>query len=65
MIIFILFFSPTVGFLLCYSQLNAHGASDIWKLALQDGYTLTLFRDESIPIHAVYEKILGDSKTKE
>ncbi len=55
----------TVGFLLCYSQLNAPGASDIWKLALQDGYALTLFRDESIPIHSVYEKILGESKAKE
>lgn len=55
----------TVGFLLCYSQLNAPGASDIWKLALQDGYALTLYRDETLPIHSVYEKILSDSKTKE
>ena len=55
----------TVGFLLCHSQLSAPGASDIWKLALQDGYALTLFRDESIPIHSVYEKILGESKAKE
>lgn len=55
----------TVGFLLCYSQLSAPGASDIWKLALQDGYALTLYRDEILPIHSVFEKILGDSKNKE
>lgn len=56
---------PTVSFLLCYNQLSAPGASDIWKLALQDGYALSLFRDETLPVHAIYEKLLGDSKNKE
>ena len=53
-----------VGFLLCYNQLGAPGAGDIWKLALQDGYIVTLYRDESLLIHSVYEKLLGESKEK-
>lgn len=55
----------TVSFLLCYSQLGTQGASDIWKLALQDGYALSLFRDEVLPVHSVFEKVLGESKSKE
>lgn len=55
----------TVSFLLCYSQLGTQGASDIWKLALQDGYALSLFRDEVLPVHSVFEKVLGESKNKE
>lgn len=64
-----LFFSlsllPKVGFMLCYSQLGAPGASDIWKLVLQDGYVLTLHRDESLLVHSVFEKVLQDSRNKE
>ena len=57
--------TPAVGFMMCYTQLGAPGAGDMWKLALQDGYALILFRDESLPVHAVYEKLLGDSKSRE
>ena len=56
---------PPVGFLLCYSQLSTFpGASDMWKLALYDGFALTLCRDEAIPVHSVFEKLLGDSRDK-
>ena len=55
----------TVSFLLCYNQLGNQGASDIWKLALQDGYALSLYRDEVLPVHAIFEKVLAESKTKE
>ena len=57
--------STIVGFLLCYSQLSSYpGASDLWKLALYDGFYLTLCRDEAIIIHSVFEKLLSDSKDK-
>lgn len=54
-----------VGFLLCPHQLAADGASDLWKLALQDSYVLNLFRDEYLLIHGIFEKFLQDLKTKE
>lgn len=58
--------SPTaVGFLLCSSQLTSYpGASDLWKLALYDGFYLSLCRDEAIAVHAIFEKLLSDSKDK-
>ena len=55
----------TVSFLLCYNQLGTQGASDIWKLALHDGYALSLYRDEVLPVHTIYEKVLSESKSKE
>lgn len=60
-----LIFFTLVGFLLCPHQLSADGATDLWKLALQDGYVLNLFRDESLLVHALFEKTLQDLKTKE
>ena len=55
----------SVGFLLCYNQLSLFPeASDLWKLALYDGFYLTLCRDETIPVHSVFEKLLSDSKDK-
>ena len=55
----------SVGFLLCHSQLSSYpGASDLWKLALYDGFYLTLCRDEAIAVHGVFEKLLSDSKDK-
>ena len=57
--------SSLVGFLLCHSQLSSYpGASDLWKLALYDGFYLTLCRDEAIAVHGVFEKLLSDSKDK-
>ena len=32
---------------------------------LQDGYVLTLHRDECILVHSVFEKVLQDSRNKE
>ena len=56
---------PPVGMLLCPSQLTSYpGASDLWKLALYDGFSLTLCRDEAISVHSVFEKLLSDSKDK-
>ncbi len=57
--------SLLVGFLVCPHQLGAEGAAELWKLALQDGYVLTIIRDEYILIHSVFEKQLQDLKTKE
>ena len=44
LLVSVLFVSPphTVEFLLCPFALAYDGASDLWKLALQDGYVLTL-----------------------
>ena len=58
-------FCCVVGFLLCPHQLAADGASDLWKLALQDSYVLNLFRDEYLLIHGIFEKFLQELKTKE
>ena len=63
--VFLLRIPFVVGFLVCPQQLGSEGASDLWKLALQDGYVLTLFRGESVMIHSVFEKQLIDLKTKE
>ena len=54
-----------VCFLVCPHQLGAEGAADLWKLALQDGYVLTLIRDEYLMVHSVFEKQLQDLKSKE
>ncbi|XP_003382558.1 PREDICTED: nck-associated protein 1-like [Amphimedon queenslandica] len=53
------------GFLVCPHQLTADGATDLWKLALQDSYVLNLFRDDHLLIHNVFEKFLQELKTKE
>ena len=62
-VLYILF--SIVGLLLCPHQLGLEGATDILKLALQDGYVVTLFRDEHLFIHNVFEKHLQDLKTRE
>ena len=62
---FNIYYCIIVGLLLCPHQLSFEGASDILKLALQDGYVVTLFRDEYLLIHSVFEKQLQDLKTKE
>ena len=53
-----------VGFILCSGQLSVPGAADLWKLALQDGYALTLHRDECLLIHGLFENLLSQSKDK-
>ena len=53
-----------VGFILCSGQLSAPGASDLWKLALQDGYAVTLHRDEYMLVHGLFESLLSQSKDK-
>jgi len=53
-----------VGFLLCPSQLNVAGATDLWKQALQDGFVLPLIRDEVFFIFAAFEGVLSGSKDK-
>ena len=58
-------FGHVVGFLVCPHQLGFEGSSELWKLALQDGYVLTIIRDEHILIHGIFEKQLQDLKTKE
>ena len=54
----ILCFIFVVGFLVCPHQLGAEGATDLWKLALQDGYVLSLFRDEYLLIHLLYSALV-------
>lgn len=56
---------PIVGFLLCPFSIGYDYAIDLWRLALQDGYVLTLYRDEHLLIHSVFERHLLDLKTKE
>ena len=53
-----------MGFILCSGQLSAPGASDLWKLALQDGYVITLHRDECLLVHGLFESLLSQSKDK-
>ncbi|XP_065902266.1 nck-associated protein 1 homolog [Dysidea avara] len=52
------------GFLLCPTQLNVAGASDLWKQALQDSFVIPLVRDEVFFIHSAFESVLNNSKDK-
>lgn len=61
---YILFHPPLVGFLLCPSQLNVAGAADLWKQALQDGFVISLIRDEVFFIFGAFDGILSGSKDK-
>ena len=59
-------FSIAVGYMLCPSQLTAQpGALDIWKLALQDGYCVMLFRDEVMMVHKEFTTVFDGMKGKE
>ncbi|XP_065072072.1 nck-associated protein 1 homolog [Rhopilema esculentum] len=54
------------GYMLCPSQLTAQpGALDIWKLALQDGYCVMLFRDEVMMVHKEFTTVFDGMKGKE
>lgn len=46
------------GYTLCHQQLAMPGVTDIWKIALQDGYCVTLFRDEVIMYHKEFQNLL-------
>ena len=58
---FIVFFS-LVGYTLCHQQLAMPGVTDIWKVALQDGYCVQLFRDEVIMFHKEFQNLLDGMK---
>ena len=53
---------PLVGYTLCHQQLAMPGVTDIWKVALQDGYCITLFRDEVIMFHKEFQNLLDGMK---
>ena len=38
------------------------GVTDMWKVALQDGYCITLFRDEVIMFHKEFQNLLDGMK---
>ncbi|RMX61247.1 hypothetical protein pdam_00007400 [Pocillopora damicornis] len=50
------------GYTLCHQQLAMPGVTDIWKIALQDGYCVTLFRDEVIMYHKEFQNLLDGMK---
>ena len=54
------------GFAVCHSSLSHSTAAELWTLALQSGWVLTLFRDEVVYIHAYiqtfFEGIKGYGK---
>lgn len=56
------FFCSIVGYTLCHQQLAMPGVTDIWKIALQDGYCVTLFRDEVIMYHKEFQNLLDGMK---
>lgn len=51
-----------VGYTLCHQQLAMPGVTDMWKVALQDGYCITLFRDEIIMFHKEFQNLLDGMK---
>lgn len=59
---FFFFFCSIVGYTLCHQQLAMPGVTDIWKIALQDGYCVTLFRDEVIMYHKEFQNLLDGMK---
>lgn len=50
------------GYTLCHQQLAMPGVTDIWKVALQDGYCVQLFRDEVIMFHKEFQNLLDGMK---
>lgn len=50
------------GYTLCHQQLAMPGVTDMWKVALQDGYCITLFRDEIIMFHKEFQNLLDGMK---
>lgn len=50
------------GYTLCHQQLAMPGVTDMWKIALQDGYCITLFRDEIIMFHKEFHNLLDGMK---
>lgn len=50
------------GYTLCHQQLAMPGVTDIWKIALQDGFCITLFRDEIIMFHKEFHNLLDGMK---
>ena len=55
-------FFSLVGYTLCHQQLAMPGVTDIWKVALQDGYCVQLFRDEVIMFHKEFQNLLDGMK---
>lgn len=58
-----------VCYMLCPSQLTAQpGGLEMWKIALQDGYCIQLFRDEILMVHKefsnTFDSMKGHSKRK-
>ena len=52
--------------MLCPSQLTAQpGGLDFWKLALQDGFCVQLFRDEVFMVHKEFTMIFDGLRGKE
>ena len=58
----LLLLAPIVGYTLCHQQLAMPGVTDMWKVALQDGYCITLFRDEVIMFHKEFQNLLDGMK---
>ena len=57
-----LFIATIVGYTLCHQQLPMPGVIDMWKIALQDGYCITLFHDEIIMFHKEFQNLLDGMK---
>nr|WEL12754.1 NCK-associated protein 1 [Halisarca dujardinii] len=53
-----------LGFLTCVNRLSDPGAFDLLKHALQDGFSVSICRDETLLVHAAYEHLLSSSKDK-
>ncbi|KAK2568441.1 Nck-associated protein 1-like protein [Acropora cervicornis] len=50
------------GYTLCHQQLAMPGVTDMWRTALQDGYCVTLYRDEIIMFHKEFQNLLDGMK---
>ncbi|EDO45022.1 predicted protein [Nematostella vectensis] len=50
------------GYTMCHQQLAMPGITDIWKMALQDGFCITLFRDEIFMFHKEFHNMLDGMK---
>ncbi|XP_031558221.1 nck-associated protein 1 homolog isoform X1 [Actinia tenebrosa] len=51
-----------IGYTLCHQQLAMPGITDIWKMSLQDGFCITLFRDEVFYYHKEIQNLLDGLK---
>ena len=59
---FALYLFLLVCYCLCYNHINDPGAIDVWKTALNDGFCVSLCRDEAYMVHKEFHSFFDNLK---